>query len=241
MSWKIYKSEKANGKKIYSYIGGEGDGLGSLPPASESGPNPGSTAFLPAVNKTFWLDGNGDWVRTDGVTLSSIAVTTAPTKTTFAWGDTLDLAGIKVTATYSDDSTLDVTNACTYSPANGDVLPTAGSVTVNISYAEGADSETATQSITVTKELTGIAWTTEPTKTEYTVGDKLDLTGAVITASFNDGSTSAVTSSATFSPADESTLSDEGEVEITATYSTGGVTKTAKTKVTVAAAADDDT
>ena len=38
-------------------------------------------------------------------TLSSIAITTAPTKTTYSVGDTFDPTGMVVTATYSDSST----------------------------------------------------------------------------------------------------------------------------------------
>ena len=240
MSWKVYKVEKANGKKVIGYIGGSGDGFGSLPPMSEFGPNPGSTAFLPSLNKTFWLDGDGTWIRTDGLTLKSIAVGTAPTKTSYKYGDKLDLSGIIVAATYSDDTTTqNVQNSCVYSPADGSVLSQVGTITVTISYTEGETTKTATQSITVTADLTGIEFTTQPTKTEYTVGDSLDLTRAVITASYTDGSTDTVT--ATFDPADNTELTEEGTVTITASYTESSITKTTTTTVTVAAAESDDT
>lgn len=235
MSWKVYKIDKSSGKKVIGYIGTEGDTPSTLPVMNESGPNPGSTAFVPSTNVTYWMDADGDWTRGDGVTLSSIAVKTAPTKTTYAYGETLDLDGIEITATYSNDSTADVTTGCTFSPADGSVLSTAGTVAVTVTYAEGGVTKTATQNVTVTKALTKIAWSTKPTKTEYTVGDLLDLTGAVITASYDDGSSSDVTSSATFSPEDGATLSDAGEVTITASYTASDVTKTATTKVTVSA------
>lgn len=68
--------------------------------------------------------------------LLSIAVTTMPTKTAYTVGETLDLTGCVVTATYSDGSTKDVTSLCTFSPADGDTLEEAGAVTVGVSYTE---------------------------------------------------------------------------------------------------------
>lgn len=67
-------------------------------------------------------------------TLSSIAVTAQPTKTTYTVGDALDLTGCVVTATYSDNSTENVTSSCTFAPANGATLSTEGTQTVTVSY-----------------------------------------------------------------------------------------------------------
>lgn len=70
-------------------------------------------------------------------TLSSIAVTTQPTKKNYTTCETLDLSGCVVTATYSDGSTENVTSSCTFNPANGAALTT--SVTsVAVSYEEKA-------------------------------------------------------------------------------------------------------
>lgn len=77
-------------------------------------------------------------------TLSSIAVTTQPTKTEYTVGDALDLTGCVVTATYSNNSTANVTSSCTFSPANGATLATAGTQKVSVSY------ETKTTSFDVT-------------------------------------------------------------------------------------------
>lgn len=66
-------------------------------------------------------------------TISSIAVTTQPTKKNYTTCETLDLSGCVVTATYSDNSTENVTSQCTFDPANGAALTT--SVTsVAVSY-----------------------------------------------------------------------------------------------------------
>lgn len=77
--------------------------------------------------------------------LSSIAITTAPTKTTYTEGETFDPTGMVVTATYSDASTDDVTASCTYSPSGA--LSTSDTE-ITISYTEGV-TKTATQAITV--------------------------------------------------------------------------------------------
>ena len=66
------------------------------------------------------------------VTLTSIAVTTPPTKTSYAVGEYLNLAGLVVTGTYSNSTTANVTGACTFSPTTSTPLTTAHtSVTVS--------------------------------------------------------------------------------------------------------------
>jgi len=79
--------------------------------------------------------------------LSSIAVTTAPTKTAYTVGENFDRAGMVITATYADNSTAIVSDACTVT--GGDNLQ-AGTTSVTISYLEGGVTKTVTQSITVT-------------------------------------------------------------------------------------------
>ena len=78
-------------------------------------------------------------------TLASIAITTAPTKTSYTEGETFSTVGMVVTATYDDASTAVVTNY-TYTP-NGALATTDTAVTV--SYTEGGVTKTATQTITV--------------------------------------------------------------------------------------------
>ena len=77
-------------------------------------------------------------------TLSNIAVTTPPTKTTYTAGDNFNPAGMVVTATYSDSSTSVVPATVT----DGTAL-TAGKTSVTISYTEDGVTQTTTQDITV--------------------------------------------------------------------------------------------
>ena len=79
--------------------------------------------------------------------LSSIAITTAPSTTTFTVGDDFVFDGV-VTATYSDGTTADVTGSIT---TNGeDVIATEGqNKTVTVSYTEGGVTATATYTVNV--------------------------------------------------------------------------------------------
>ena len=75
-------------------------------------------------------------------TLSSITVTTTPTKTVYDQGEALDLTGVVCTAAYSDGSAADVTALCTTSPADGATLDIAGTQIVTVRYAEGGTTVT---------------------------------------------------------------------------------------------------
>lgn len=67
--------------------------------------------------------------------VSSISVTTSPTTTEYYVGDTLDLTGLVVTATYSDGTTCVIPNSSLeFTPSDGTTLTESGSVTVYIRY-----------------------------------------------------------------------------------------------------------
>ena len=85
--------------------------------------------------------------------LSSIAITTAPTKITYKEGQIFDPTGMVVTATYSDTSTDDVTAYCSYTPSGA---LSASDTKVTISYTENAVTRTADQAITVNTQSTTI-------------------------------------------------------------------------------------
>lgn len=64
----------------------------------------------------------------------AISVTTQPTKASYITGETLDLTGIVVTATYADGTTGAVTGNCTFEPANGSTLNVPGTQTITVTY-----------------------------------------------------------------------------------------------------------
>ncbi len=162
---------------------------------------------------------------------TGIAVTTAPTKTSYKAGESINLSGMVVKVTYSDGTTADITSACAFSPSAGTtVYESTDKITVtwvwnNITY-------TTTQAITVTRVLSSIAITTQPTTRSYYKGDTLNLSGMVVKATYNSGATATVTSYTT-SPASGSTLSTYGTITVTVSYTENGVTKTTTTTVTV--------
>lgn len=172
--------------------------------------------------------GGGIWKIPTG-----IEVTTAPTKTSYKAGEKINLSGMVVKANFSDGSSQDITSQCTFSPSAGTTVyenTTKINVTwvwdkVNVTYQ-------TSQAITVTRVLSSIAITTQPSKRNYTKGETLNLSGMVVKATFNSGN-SAVVTGYTTSPANGSTLSTTGTITVTVSYTENGVTKTASTTVTV--------
>ncbi len=87
---------------------------------------PAGTSYKPTGNVTLYAQ----WQKNEA-TLQSIAVKTNPTKTTYTVGDTLNTAGLTLTATYSDNSTKTITSGFTCSPTK---LDTAGFRTIAVTY-----------------------------------------------------------------------------------------------------------
>lgn len=80
--------------------------------------------------------------------IASLEITTEPTKTRYVVGEQLNLTGIEVTAIYKNGNRVNVTNACTFSPANGTAL-TSANKTVAISWKFGRKIYTAAQLLDV--------------------------------------------------------------------------------------------
>lgn len=103
-------------------------------------------------------------------TLDHIAVTTAPTKTAYNYGETFNPAGMVVTAYYTDDTSRAVTGY-TYSPTGA---LAAGNNTITVSYSEGGVTRTDTQAITVTtisNTLNSNSWATIKAVSDAGQGD----------------------------------------------------------------------
>ena len=104
-------------------------------------------------------DNNGDKAcDTCGapITVTGIAITTPPTKVTYNVGDALDLTGLVVTATYSNNATADVTSGVT---VTGFDSATAGTKTITVTY----EGQTVTFDVTV--NATGGGGSVNPTPT----------------------------------------------------------------------------
>jgi len=143
------------------------------------------------------------------VVLDSIAVKTVPTKTSYFVGDTLDTAGLELTATYNNGTTETITSGFTCDPT---ALDTAGTQTITVTY----DGKTCTFDVSVEAVvLSSVAVKTMPTKTSYFVGDTLDETGLELTSTYNNGTTETITSGFTCDP---TALNTAGTQTITVTY-----------------------
>jgi len=165
-------------------------------------------------------------------TLSSISVSTAPTKTTYIAGEYFDPTGLVITKSYSD-STSDTytyanhTSEFTFSPTTSTALTTSNT-SVTITYG----GKSCSQAITVNaaaKTLSSIS--INGYTTAFTVDDTFSF-GGTVTAHFSDSSTSNVTASATFSGYN---MSVAGNYTVTVSYTYGGTTKTATYQITVSA------
>jgi len=125
-------------------------------------------------------------------TLSSIAVTTQPAKTEYDIGETLDTAGMVVTAKYSDGSTKTVTGFTT----NGFDSQTVGTKTVTVTF----EGKTASFQVTVTGTpqaddftITGLRHGYKAEITEYKVSitPKEGKSDGTITVHYYDGEDAA--------------------------------------------------
>ena len=120
--------------------------------------------------------------KTAVAAVTKIEMGTLPTKTEYFVGEDIDLTGAKITVTYEDGSTpnIDVTSEM----ISGFDSSTAGTNTVTVTY----EGKTTTFNVTIKEPaVTGITISTTPTKTEYLIGDSLDVTGGKITVSYEYG------------------------------------------------------
>ena len=173
------------------------------------------------VGKVFNLSGGGG---SGSPKMESLTIATPPNKTVYKSGETFDPTGMVVVANYGEGLMANVTGY-TVSPS----VLTDGVSEVVITYTEGRITKTATVAVTVKKVLVSIAITTQPTKTVYQYQESLDPAGMVVTATFSDGSTAAVTDY-TYPTTNFSTL---GRQVMKLEYSYEGVTKSTDLVVTV--------
>jgi len=182
---------------------------------------------------TYYSTGNGLWIKPNATptTLSSIAITTPPTKVNYKLGEKLSYDGMVVTATLSDSKTYTIPfGKYSVSVAEGTAITENKTSTITFSY-KGV-SKTATQSINLV-ELSSIAVGTEPTKTAYTTDEELTMAGLVITATFDDSTTEDVSYGDTrlaYSPTEGTVVTESGNVTITMTHN--GVSKTTTQAIT---------
>ena len=108
-------------------------------------------------------------------------------KTVYTVGDDLDLSSLKITVTYSDETTKEV--AVTSSMISGADMDSVGPQTVTVTY----NGKTATFNITVNPKQEEVTLSSISVKgnykAEYNVGDNLDLTGMILVLTYSDQTT----------------------------------------------------
>ncbi|MBQ3865775.1 MAG: leucine-rich repeat protein [Clostridia bacterium] len=118
--------------------------------------------------------------------VTGVAITTLPEKRQYEVREGLNTAGLVLTLTYHDGAKEEITSGFSTS---GFSSSAAGEKTVTVSYAGLSDSFT----VTVVKRLSGIGFYSTPAKTEYEVGERLDLSGMRLKRNYNDGSSDELT------------------------------------------------
>lgn len=147
----------------------------------------------------------------------SIAITTEPTNTQYA-GNPLDLTGLVITATRRDGTTEVVTDKAI---CNREVWGSAVETVVTFGYHEKPAYWTVTPTAVVPASAT---LKTPPTKTAYKYGETIDLTGAVLEVTYNDGHKANISEGLEASP--ETMGSDTTAVTISYTESEETVSAT---------------
>lgn len=171
--------------------------------------------------------------------LEAIEVMKLPTKINYYQGDSLDPSGILVMAYYDNEEyDKDITDLVSYNPTE---LTSLGENTITVSYIE--DEVTMTDSFTVNvlerphgPVLESIEIEEYPNKLEYEINEILDPTGIVVIAHYSDSSEEDVTSYVAYSPL---TFTEEGEIEVTVTYSEDEITVSDTFTVNVTEIVDD--
>ena len=143
--------------------------------------------------------------------VSSIEVASNPTKTTYKYGEELDIAGLVVNQVYASGakSQIEITSEM----VSGYNKNTLGTQTVTVTY----NGLTATFEVNVVDYITGISLKTAPTKVEYEINEQLDVTGGVITVNKASGATEDVNITKEMVTGFNSSAASEG-LTLTVTY-----------------------
>ena len=167
--------------------------------------------------------------------LSGIAITDGPTTTTYKSGATLSTAGMEVTATWGGealDKIIETVDGYTVDLST-DLATT--DTEFKVSYTSAGVEKTATKEIHV-YDLSGIS-ITAPNKTTYTAGDVFAPAGMVVTATWGGEALDKIVETVDGYTYSEEPLvndaDDPANVDVTISYTSNSVTKTATQEVTV--------
>ncbi|MDR2956896.1 MAG: bacterial Ig-like domain-containing protein [Coriobacteriales bacterium] len=121
----------------------------------------GETAQLASPDAINMLNG----ISKPSSSVTSIAVTTNPTKMTYVPGDTVDLTGIVVTVTFTDGTTEEITSGFDYSPKSAlkstdtEITISYGGATTTLSITIDSLSGLGDVAVNGTYVVDGVSWT----------------------------------------------------------------------------------
>ena len=161
---------------------------------------------------------------------------TAPTKTEYEHGDTLDFTGGKIEVKYADSTTsnVQITNAMVTDNATGTAVNMSPVVaeytnnkltkTLKIEYTEDGVTETAYYTITIKNPIDQITIDTQP-RTQYNLNDSTTGVGGTLKVTRKAGNTETVNIQDSMVSGLTTTTAGTGKTA-TVTYTDDGVTKT---------------
>lgn len=135
-------------------------------------------------------------VRVTEPVITSISISSLPTKLEYTEGDTLDTTGLTLLIHYSNGMAVTDDEGFTCSPTK---LTEPGTVTIKLVYQNNELSFPVIVS-EAKEEIEAISITNLPAKREYKVGERLDTTGLTLDAITNKNNHSTVTSGFSCSP-----------------------------------------
>lgn len=126
-------------------------------------------------------------VTVKNTVLERIDIKTMPKKLSYYVGDEIDLTGLELTGTNTNGSTFDITEGFTCSPTK---LLSIGTNDVIVTYNE----KTTSFKVTVlASTVDKIEVKSGPSKTEYILGESLNLSGLKLLVTYNNGKTEEIT------------------------------------------------
>ena len=174
---------------------------------------PGSfpSAGTHSVRISFGGKSCGFNVRVDKLedTVEGIGVLTAPKKTVYQPGESLQTAGLSIRAYTADGGHYDVSSGLDCTPT---VMRDEGEQIITVKYAEHVCSFTV--KVEAAKTVTGISILSLPANRSYTVGDRIDVSGLSVQLNTNRGAES-LDSGYTWTP---KVVTSPGTQEITVIY-----------------------
>ena len=150
--------------------------------------------------------------------ITGITVDTVNVKTEYFVGEHLNLAGLKVEVVYTDDTKEELDEEeYEINIEDGTLLEEIGEQEIEVSYMNHEATFTINVSELPEPEITGITVNTEDMKTEYFVGEHLNLAGLKVEVVYTDDTTEEIDEYET-SLEDGALLEEIGEQEIAVSY-----------------------